>query len=100
MVTISTGSFPRQYFQDMARCFLETPGLPYYMKISGPFFRDVDGKDIEVVTIYEFDDTKKLDAMKFIQKRSGNFECVKGLKSQMTNSWMQPRDALESMVSR
>lgn len=100
MVIISTDSFPRQCFQDMGRCFLETAELPRYMKISGPFFRDLNERDIEEVTIYEFDDAKKLDAMDFIQKRSASFDCVKGFKCQMTTSWMQPRDALETMVSR
>jgi hypothetical protein len=100
MVTISTDSFPKKCFQDMAQCFLQTPELPDYMKISGPFFRDLNGKDIQVITIYEFDDAKKLDAMEFIQKREANFDCVKGFKCQATNSWLEPRDALESMLPR
>ncbi|HOO36912.1 MAG TPA: hypothetical protein PKY89_01885 [Deltaproteobacteria bacterium] len=98
MVSISTDTFPKKCFQDMARCFLEAPELPDYIRVSGPFFRDVDGENMQVVTIYEYDAERKRDANEFMRRRSGTFECVDGFKCIMADSWMQPRDALESMV--
>jgi hypothetical protein len=99
MVTITIESFSKQHSEEVGKCFLEMPLLPYFIKINGPFFREVVGKGVEAITIYEYDKSKEKEAQKFMNKREATFECVEGFKCS-SNAWLEPRDAFEMMLSR
>lgn len=99
MVTINVESFPQQCFEQVGVCFLEAPPLPGFMKIDGPYFRNVEGKGFEAITIYEYDAIQQKDAADFIRKRTRTFECVEGFNCS-SDSWLEPREAFEMRRTR
>jgi hypothetical protein len=94
MVIIGIMSFPPEQSKEIGKRFLEFPPLPAYMSMKGPFISNEVGVGIKSITIYEFDQSKTLEAIEFISNRYTIFYSVPGYTCS-TNTWLEAKEALK-----
>jgi hypothetical protein len=61
--------------------------------ISSPFVNSVIGEGIKGITIYEFDDSKYVEASKFLNERMATLIGVPGFTYSLMH-WLEVQDAL------
>ena len=69
MVIISMESFPPESANEMGKRFLESPPLPAYMTMKGPYVSFEVGVGIKDLNVYEFDQSKLKEALEVVSNR-------------------------------
>ena len=72
MVIITQIAYPTTSVQDMAKRFLESPPAPDFMTRRGPFISARMGGGIESFSLWELDNSRLAEGMKFL----GNYMAI------------------------
>jgi hypothetical protein len=79
MTVKCTFSIPLKSIRDYARQIAELPPLPEYVNKRGPYIDDGPGASNQIITIYEFNESKYPEAWKNIFKQLDAFHGIPGL---------------------
>lgn len=94
MVIVGLTSYPTESAKELGKRFLELPSLPEYIKMIGPFIKSGVGEGIKGITIYEFEESKYLEASKFLHDRAARLLGVPGFTYSIEH-WLEVQDALK-----
>lgn len=72
MVIITQIAYPTTSVQEMAKRFLEAPQAPEFMTRRGPFINATKGVGIESFSLWELDNSRLAEGMKFL----GNYMTI------------------------
>ena len=78
MVIKCTFSIPLESTRDYARQLVELPPLPEYINKRGPYIKGNGGAGNQIITIYEFDQSKLSEAWENISKQVDAFRRIPG----------------------
>lgn len=94
MVIILRMSYPPESAPQIGKRFLELPPVQEDIKLKGPYITTSVKEGIKSMALYEFDDSKYLEASKFLTERVAAFIGVPGLTYSL-EPWLEPQDALK-----
>ncbi len=98
MILISTIQNPPESGKEMVRRSMQLPRLPEFIKTKGPYINSFVGEGFKTLTIYEFEDSKFLEAAKHITKSLAAFQGVPGFTYSL-EVWLRAKDAYEASGS-
>jgi hypothetical protein len=94
MVFIAILSYPPAGAKEMSKRFLALSPLPTYITRKGPYFSSEIGAGSKAIAIYEFDQSKLLEARENILNRLSNFFDVPGF-TYSAHEWIEVKEALK-----
>lgn len=96
MVIIGFVSYPPESANEVGKRLLDQPPLPAYITLKGHYVSSEVGKGIESAAIYEFDQSKFLEAFQFIVTRYANYFGVPGF-THSVKPWYEGKEALAAL---
>ena len=95
MILISMIQNPPESAKEMVKRSMQLPRLPEFIKTKGPYINSVIGEGIKTLTIYEFDDSRYVEASNHIFKLLGAFYGVPGFTFSV-QVWLRAKDAFQA----
>ncbi len=94
MVIIGMMSYPPESANDMGKRFLDSPAIPSYMTLKGPYvYSEVVG-GIKILALYEFDQAKLREAEDAVLNRYARYFGVPGF-TYSVQPWLEIKEALK-----
>lgn len=95
MIIVTTISFSEENVCETNRHSKELPPVPAYMNMMGPYITSVKlGGDIQVVNLFEFDESRLDEARKFISARMRSYHRLINM-TYSVDLWFNAEDALK-----
>jgi hypothetical protein len=80
MVIIGKNSFPPESANEIGKRFLELPPLPDYMTMRGPYVRGIMEGGIQVIEIFELNNTKLAEGLNYVTNRYVTYFGIPGFR--------------------
>jgi len=80
MIIIATINYPTESVREMAKRFLEAPGLPDYITRKGPYVTAKRECGIQSISLFELENAKLADGMRDIGNYMANFFGIPGFR--------------------
>jgi len=93
MIVIGTIIFPETSSRDVAECYKKLPAMPDFMTIDGTYIYNNTGENFRAFAIFNFDETRLVEANQYFEARYAAFGNVPGLTSSH-EEWLNVQDAL------
>lgn len=94
MIIIGTITFSEECANETAKCYMNLPPVPDFIKITGTYVYNKPGEDLRAFAIFEFDEARADEANDYFKARHKVFSQVKCLKAK-AEEWLNVQDALE-----
>jgi hypothetical protein len=94
MLIVATVSYPTQYSAEFGKRVMQMPPPPSFIKIKGPFATSELGTGIKGMSLFEFDQDKTGEAMKYVADRYAKYIGVPGLTYNIV-VWFEAMEALK-----
>lgn len=94
MVIIGDISFPQESANDVGKRFLELPPVPDYMTLKGPYLKGKKMDGIQVLEIYELDNSKVAEGIELVTNRCVNYFGIPGYTYEI-NVYFEAVEALK-----
>ncbi|MBU0479842.1 MAG: hypothetical protein KKG47_01950 [Proteobacteria bacterium] len=99
MILILKGAFPQKSINHAAKTFAALPPMPATVKRQGPYFSFTGAEQINVTTLYSFNNELTFDGnKKFIEKRLQEFSNVPGFTYSL-EAWLNMEEAILAVNS-
>ena len=96
MVIITKIAYPTEVTKEMAKRFLELPPTPDYLTRKGPYVTAELGATIRTMSIYELDNSKLADGLKYIGEAMTRFYDISGFTYEI-KPWLEVEEALKTL---
>ncbi len=93
MIIIGTITFSEECASDVAKCYMNLPPVPDFIKINGTYVYNNPGEEIRAFAIFEFDEVRADEANEYFKARNKVFSQVSCLKAK-AEEWLDVQDAL------
>ncbi len=94
MIIISLTSYPTESVKEIGKRFMELPPLADYITMKGPYISSDVGEGIKGITIYEFDESRYPEAIKYLGERVAALFGIPGFSYSLKH-WLEVQDALK-----
>jgi len=94
MIIISLTSYPTESTKEIGKRFMELPPLVDYITMKGPYISSTVGEGIKGITIYEFDESRYPEAVKYLGERVAALFGIPGFTYSLKH-WLEVQDALK-----
>ncbi len=94
MIIISLTSYPTESVKEIGKHFVELPPLADYITMKGPYISSTVEEGIKGITIYEFDESRYPEAIKYIGERIATLFGIPGFTYSLKH-WLEVQDVLK-----
>ena len=94
MIRMSYLNFPSDHADELGHVYASLPHPPEFIKVKGVYLNTEHGHGMQVMAMYEFDEDKTQEALKYLDQRYESFGHIPGTEYQFSD-WIDTQDLLQ-----